>query len=145
MVRYVHANALVFDGKGIFIRGASKSGKSSLTLALIAAAERSGVRASLVGDDRIGLRAEQGDVFASPHPRIAGMIEVRGAGIQHRPFIKDVQILLVVDLVESFATPGKSYDDAGFVTLEGVELRHLRLSARHDSEKMLQCITRVLK
>ena len=141
MVRYVHANALVVNGQGILIRGASKSGKSSLTLALIAAAERAGQSASLVGDDRIGLRVSDGALIASGHPRIAGMIEVRGTGIAQRSFTGEARIVLVVDLIE--AEPPGGYD--GFTTVENVALRHLRLAARDIDEKMLQRITRVLK
>ena len=141
MVRYVHANALTLNGQGVLIRGASKSGKSSLTLALIGAAERAGQSASLVGDDRIGLRVSDGALMASGHPRIAGMIEVRGAGIAHLSFTGEARIVLVVDLVETESSEG--YD--GFTTIENIDLRHLRLPARDTTEKMLQRITRVLK
>ena len=141
MVRYVHANALVVNGQGILIRGASKSGKSSLTLALIAAAERAGQSASLVGDDRIGLRVSDGALIASGHPRIAGMIEVRGTGIAQRSFTGEARIVLVVDLIEAEPPGG----DDGFTTVENVALRHLRLAARDIDEKMLRRITRVLK
>lgn len=141
MVRYVHANALVVNGQGILIRGASKSGKSSLTLALIAAAERAGQSASLVGDDRIGLRVSDGALIASGHPRIAGMIEVRGTGIAQRSFTGEARIVLVVDLIEAEPPGGND----GFTTVENVALRHLRLAARDVDEKMLQRITRVLK
>ncbi len=141
MVRYVHANALVVNGQGILIRGASKSGKSSLTLALIAAAERAGQSASLVGDDRIGLRVSDGALIASGHPRIAGMIEVRGTGIAQRSFTGEARIVLVVDLIEAEPPGGND----GFTTVENVALRHLRLAARDIDEKMLQRITRVLK
>lgn len=141
MVRYVHANALVVNGQGILIRGASKSGKSSLTLALIAAAERAGQSASLVGDDRIGLRVSDGALIASGHPRIAGMIEVRGMGIAQHSFTGEARIVLVVDLIEAEPPGG----DDGFTTVENVALRHLRLAARDVDEKMLQRITQVLK
>ena len=141
MVRYIHANALTLNGQGVLIRGASKSGKSSLTLALIGAAERAGQSASLVGDDRIGLRVSDGALMASGHPRIAGMIEVRGAGIAHLSFTAEARIVLVVDLVETESSGG----DDGFTTIENIDLRHLRLPARDITEKMLQRITRVLK
>ena len=140
-MRYVHANALVVNGQGILIRGASKSGKSTLTLALIAAAERAGQSASLVGDDRIGLRVSDGALIASGHPRIAGMIEVRGTGIAQRSFTGEARIVLVVDLIEAEPPGGND----GFTTVENVALRHLRLAARDIDEKMLQRITRVLK
>ncbi len=141
MVRYIHANALVVNGQGILIRGASKSGKSSLTLALIAVAGRAGQSAILVGDDRIGLRVRNGALIASGHPLIAGMIEVRGAGIAQLRFTGEARIVLVVDLIE--ADPPAGHD--GFTTVENVDLRHLRLAARDIDEKMLQRIIRVLK
>lgn len=136
-MRFVHANALIVDGQGILIRGASKSGKSTLTLALINAARARGKAALLIGDDRIGLSVENGALIARGHPRIVGLIEVRGSGIETHDFAELAKITLLIDLGEA--------ESEGEILLEGVRLRHICLIPRGNQEKMLQCITRVLK
>ncbi|MEJ0096144.1 MAG: aldolase [Methylocella sp.] len=101
----VHASAVVIEEAGILIRGASGSGKSSLALALIAAAESAGSFARLVGDDRIGLESRGGRLIARGHPLILGRIEQRGQGILPTPFVAAAIVRLVVDLVPPDRTP----------------------------------------
>lgn len=95
----IHASAVVVGESGILIRGASGAGKSSLALGLIAAAERSGRFARLVGDDRIELRRCGGRLIARGHARIGGKVERRGQGILEMDYEPAAVARLVVDLL----------------------------------------------
>ncbi|HZU63450.1 MAG TPA: HPr kinase/phosphatase C-terminal domain-containing protein [Novosphingobium sp.] len=69
------ATAVAINGRAVLIEGPPGAGKSTLALALI---DRGAV---LVGDDGVWLRAERGRLWAAPHPRTQGLIEVRNLGI----------------------------------------------------------------
>lgn len=103
----IHANALVLDGVGVVIRGASGSGKSRLTHALLEAAgcrpsnkvgPKTTADTALIGDDYITLDAVE-QLLASPAPNLPGRIEVRGIGILGLPWREKVPLALLVDLV----------------------------------------------
>ncbi|OJX79560.1 HPr kinase/phosphorylase [Magnetospirillum sp. 64-120] len=89
----VHATSVEIDGHAVLIRGPSGCGKSDLALRLMDQG------AQLVADDQSGLSAENGRLFVSCPPSIAGMIEVRGLGILRLPHRDRVPLALVVDLV----------------------------------------------
>jgi serine kinase of HPr protein (carbohydrate metabolism regulator) len=55
--------------------------------------------ASLVADDRVEVRVEQGRLLASCPPALAGLLEVRGVGILRMPHESVTEVRLVVDLV----------------------------------------------
>jgi serine kinase of HPr protein (carbohydrate metabolism regulator) len=102
-----HANALVLAGVGIMIRGASGSGKSRLTYALLDeagcnptqnAGSKTDTDTALIGDDYITLEAGE-QLLASPAPNLAGRIEVRGIGILGLPWQEKTPVHLVVDLL----------------------------------------------
>ena len=78
--------AVVLGEKGVLIRGASGTGKSSLALALVEAWSLRGDFARLVGDDRICARVCGGRALVSPHPAIAGLAEWRGLGLIAQKF-----------------------------------------------------------
>ncbi|MEN9708047.1 MAG: hypothetical protein RIQ68_455 [Pseudomonadota bacterium] len=122
----IHACALIVGEAGLLIRGPSRSGKSSLTLALLAAAEAQGRLARLVADDRVGLSVEGGQLFSAPHPVIAGQIEQRGTGILTLPYEAKARLTHVVDLVDG---PERPVSPSGKTTLEGVELEHFEIPA----------------
>jgi len=90
----LQATCVAVGGRGVLIEGAPGTGKSSLALALI---DRGAV---LVGDDGVLVEAEVGRVVASPHPNIAGKLEVRGVGIIDLPVAAAVPIALVIRLDE---------------------------------------------
>ena len=69
----VHGSAVALGECGVLIRGASGSGKSALTLALVEAWRRAGDFASLVGDDRICVQLQGGRALMSPHRAIEGL------------------------------------------------------------------------
>ncbi|RIV91115.1 serine kinase [Aurantiacibacter xanthus] len=74
-----NVTCVALDGRALLIEGAPGTGKSSLALALIDAG------AQLIGDDGVTLVAEGDHLIASPPPRIAGLIEVRGVGLVTLP------------------------------------------------------------
>src|SRR5215472_4006684 len=85
----VHASAVLVGARAVLIRGPAGSGKSSLALALVRAAQTGLLRfARLVGDDRVHLAASHDRLLVRPAAALAGLIEVRGAGIirlDHEP------------------------------------------------------------
>jgi serine kinase of HPr protein (carbohydrate metabolism regulator) len=95
---YIHATALAVGEVGLMIRGRSGAGKSRLALELIAEANRRGLFARLVGDDRVAIAARGGRLIARGHPRIAGRIESRGEGILELGHEDAIVVRLVVDL-----------------------------------------------
>lgn len=86
------ASAVAIDGRAVMIEGPPGSGKSSLALALI---DRGAV---LVGDDGVCIEVAQGRAWVSPHPRIAGLIEVRNVGLLTMPVAARVPLALVLVL-----------------------------------------------
>ncbi|MGH1588953.1 HPr kinase/phosphorylase [Methylobacterium phyllosphaerae] len=97
----VHGACIALCGAGILIRGPSGAGKSSLALLLAAAAD-----GAFVADDRVVCTARDGRLVASPHPALAGRVEVRGQGILSvddlgLPSAPDAELHLAVDLVDS--------------------------------------------
>ena len=86
------ASCVAIAGRAILIEGAPGSGKSGLALALI---DRGAV---LIGDDGVTLAARGAQLYASPPPNIAGLLEVRNLGLLQFPVVSDVRIALVVQL-----------------------------------------------
>ena len=74
------------------IEGAPGTGKSSLALALI---DRGAV---LVGDDAVMIEARGQALWASPHPRVSGLIEVRNLGLFAMPVTGATPVALVLML-----------------------------------------------
>jgi serine kinase of HPr protein (carbohydrate metabolism regulator) len=91
----VHASAVLLGERGILVRGASGSGKSSLVLGLLAAAPGA---SWLIADDRVVLTAVHGRVVAAVPAALAGLLEIRGQGIVRRPYVSPALVHLVVDL-----------------------------------------------
>lgn len=95
----IHASCIVVGDAGVLIRGASGTGKSRLVRELLARAAALGRYASLVADDRVALTAANGRLIARPHPRLAGLIEVRGLGLRDLSYEAAAVVRLLVDLV----------------------------------------------
>ena len=97
----LHASAVAVGNRGLLIRGASGSGKSSLALQLIS------LGASLVADDRVLVRRrpEGGLHLSCPEP-IRGMIEARGFGLLASPCVTAMAVAEVdLDVTESERLP----------------------------------------
>src|SRR5580693_6647054 len=95
----VHASAVLVGARAVLIRGASGAGKSRLAFDLILAGRSGQIPPTrLVGDDRVHLQAVDGKLIVRPAPALAGLIEVRGLGIQNCDFVNEAIVGLVVDL-----------------------------------------------
>ncbi len=88
----VQASCVAIDGRALLIEGPPGSGKSNLALALI---DRGAV---LIGDDGVHLEAKDGQLYASPPPNIAGLVEVRNLGLLTFPTTAHVPVALAVRL-----------------------------------------------
>lgn len=88
----LHASCAAFGEKAVLIRGASGSGKSALTLELLARG------ANLVADDRTCLRMTSRGVIAYAPHTLLGLIEARGIGILHAEKAQPTRVALVIDL-----------------------------------------------
>ena len=86
------AGCVLIKGRGVLIEGEPGLGKSSLALALI---DRG---AQLVGDDGVVLTQRLGQLFAAPHPRTQGLLEVRNLGLLPFPFCESAPIALILQL-----------------------------------------------
>jgi serine kinase of HPr protein (carbohydrate metabolism regulator) len=87
------------EDAGVLILGASGMGKSDLALRLV---ERGAV---LVADDRVDLFESDGRLWGSAPAGLAGLLEIRGAGIVSLPYRSEAAIALVIELVAPDAVP----------------------------------------
>jgi len=115
----VHASAAEVGGRGVLIRGAAGSGKSSLLLQILSAEPD---ESRLVADDRVVLTAERGRLMASPPSTLAGLIEIRGQGILRMSFASPVAIDLVADLAAAGDCPRMPTPAERRTTLHGIDL-----------------------
>jgi HPr kinase/phosphorylase len=95
----IHASAVLVGARAALIRGPSGAGKSRLALDLIQAAHAGSLPfARLVADDRVHLEAAHGRLLARPAETLAGLLEVRGAGILRLAHEPCAVVGFVVDL-----------------------------------------------
>jgi serine kinase of HPr protein (carbohydrate metabolism regulator) len=100
----VHASAVLVGTRAALIRGPSGAGKSRLALDLIQAAQTGSLPfVRLVADDRVHLEAAGGRLLARPAEPLAGLIEVRGAGLLRLAHEPCAVVGLVVDLAAADA------------------------------------------
>ena len=104
----IHATCVAIGGAGILLRGPSGAGKSDLALRLISQSVSDlgtgtgllgSLSARLVADDQVIVCNCDGKLQARPPAAIAGKLEVRGVGIVQLPYLPEIAIALVVDLV----------------------------------------------
>lgn len=88
----IHASAVEIGGRGLLILGPAGSGKSSLSLALMALGAR------LVADDRVILCVQGDRLIADCPESLQGRIEARGIGILRAEAAGLVPVAQVVDL-----------------------------------------------
>ena len=117
----IHTTCININNKGILLMGASGSGKSDLALRMIKHAG-----AILVSDDRTDIEIKNGKVYGKTPHTIAGLLEVRGIGIQKVPHVEEVEIKLVVELKKTYQEIAR-LPQAEFYDFEGVKLPLLKL------------------
>jgi HPr kinase/phosphorylase len=123
----VHASAVLVGARAVLIRGPSGAGKSRLALGLIAAARGGYLRfARLIGDDRVHLETTGGRLLVRPAPALAGLIELRGAGIRKLDYEPAGVVGLVIDLD---AADAERLPNKETVEVEGVSLPRLAVAA----------------
>jgi HPr kinase/phosphorylase len=136
----VHASAVLVGARAVLIRGPSGAGKSRLALDLIEAARAGRTTfARLIGDDRVHLESAGGRLLVRPAAALAGLIELRGVGIQKLAYEPSAVVGLVVDLD---AADAERLPDQQTSEIEGITLPRLAV-AHGDSAlpKVLALIT----
>lgn len=88
----IHATAIVIESRGLLFIGPSGSGKSSTALSCLIAARDLGLFAALVADDQVFVSTVNGRVIARRPDSIAGLAELRGAGIVPVPSLPSAVI-----------------------------------------------------
>lgn len=123
MTGTIHASAVLVGARAVLIRGPSGAGKSRLAFDLIAAGRAGQFPFTrLVGDDRVELISAGGRLLVRPAPALAGLLEVRGAGI----FRLDHEPCAVVGLVVDLAAPdAQRLPENDLIALENVKLPRL--------------------
>ena len=89
----LHGSCVALGDKAVLLLGHSGVGKSDLALRLVDAG------AQLVADDQVAVVCEGDDLFASPAPRLEGLLEARGLGVMTLPYQSHVKLVLAVALV----------------------------------------------
>ena len=128
----IHASAVLVGARAVLIRGPAGSGKSRLALNLIRAASNGQlIFALLVADDRVHVEAAHDRLIVRPPAALAGLLEVRGLGIQQVPYEPMAVVSWVVDL--DVAEPMRIPDDtAAHAIIAGVKLPRLAVAPGCD-------------
>jgi len=125
----VHGTCVALGNRAALLRGGSGCGKSDLALRFLALPGDGELRPALVADDQVWVEGNgDGQALASAPGTIGGMIEVRGLGIAEMPFVAEVPLVLVCDLVEADAVPRMPCDPWERTKIAGVEIMALKLS-----------------
>jgi HPr kinase/phosphorylase len=128
----IHASVVLVGARALLIRGPAGAGKSRLVLKLIEAAAAGHLTfARLVADDRVQVEAVADRLIARPPAALAGLLEVRGLGIQRLPYEPMAVISWVVDL--DVAAAPRLPDAADRLTaVAGITLRRLAVAPGCD-------------
>ena len=118
----IHATCVAIESRGVLLRGASGSGKSSIALRLIDEGAR------LVADDQVMLTAANAQTLVASAPvALRGLLELRGYGIVRLPYAESSALALLVDLMP-FSLIDRLPDPT--LMVQGVPLPYLQLSAQ---------------
>jgi HPr kinase/phosphorylase len=133
----VHASAVAIGAYGVLIRGASGRGKSDLVLRLLDS-EGFGLgtqplRAKLIADDQVFLTEQNNQLLLKPPPALAGKLEIRGRGIVECPWVENIALALVVDLVPFKDIERMPEDDALYIEFLSYKFPHLMIDPSQAS------------
>jgi serine kinase of HPr protein (carbohydrate metabolism regulator) len=120
---------------GALIEGASGAGKSDLALRALEAGWR------LVADDRVLLWRSGTALFGRAPDVLAGLLEIRGLGVQPAPFRRFAQVRLLARCMQD--EPVERLPEAASETVLGVALPLVTLAAHEASApaKLGQALT----
>ena len=90
----IHATSVVIEDSGVLIVGNSGLGKSDLALRLIDSG------ATLISDDITICKKIEDSIFLFPPLQTRGLLEVRELGIMTVPYVDNIKLLLIVELVD---------------------------------------------
>lgn len=125
----VHATCVSLGPAAALIRGPSGAGKSDLALRFLFLARRgpAAIEAPrLVADDQVVLWRRDGRLHARPPRQIEGKLEVRGVGIVDVKWVREAEVVVVVDLVAPECV--ERMPERETVNLRGVPVPFLRLA-----------------
>lgn len=97
--RNVHGTAIVVGTTGLLFIGRSGSGKSAVVLHCLDEARSRGLFSALVSDDQVLVSVDGGRAIARAPQAIAGLAELRGAGIVRVPAIEAAVLHRAVTLI----------------------------------------------
>ena len=118
-MKLLHGTAVAIRGNGVLLTGPTGSGKSDMAFRLMA------LGTPLVADDQIILWASGGQLFGRSPDTTAGLMEVRGVGIEAMPYVRYARICLQVELLKAKAV--KRMPDQSETEIDGVQIQYLRL------------------
>lgn len=124
----VHGTCVALGTDAVLLRGDSGTGKSDLALRFLALPVSEAGQPALVADDQVCLTASDDGLVASPPANLAGLIEVRGLGIQTVSFAGSARLVVVCDLVAAQDVPRMPPDPWDRTVLAGTELPVLKLA-----------------
>ncbi|MEM7398073.1 MAG: HPr kinase/phosphatase C-terminal domain-containing protein [Pseudomonadota bacterium] len=124
----VHGTCVALGPCAALLRGKSGSGKSDLALRFLALPPSEDGGLSLVADDQVCLRMDEEGLIAGPPENLAGLMEVRGLGIQSFPFVDSARLVLVCDLVAALDVPRMPPDPWACATIAGTTLPVIKLA-----------------
>ena len=90
----IHATSVVIEDSGVLIVGKSGLGKSDLALRLIDSG------ATLISDDITICKKVDDSIFLFSPLQTRGLLEVREVGIMTVPYVDNIKLLLIVELVD---------------------------------------------
>lgn len=125
-----HATAVIWRGKGLLLLGESGSGKSTLAAAVIAHG------GTLIADDQVWLRVEDGKLHAAAPAQLAGVLELAGLGLMRLTHAQHAPLHLAV---RCQTQPVERLPRAETKTLLGITLPQITLNpaATHSAERLM--------
>lgn len=134
----LHGTAVALGDYAALLSGASGAGKSDLALRFINT--RFGLfpnlpQPQLVGDDQVlvSVSRDCSGLMVRPAPSLAGLVEVRGLGIVHVPFVEEARLCLEVVLSDRAGIERMPPSELPVRELFGCGIPQLKLSPFDES------------